>query len=467
MFKIFRIVIAVIIISAPLAANAENGEVVVGNVDLSGLGWGNQTANIELENKTDYLKFIVTNTDLSFKGMYTNPAFTVKTTYMLEPKQKITISPEVFIPGNYGTVTIKLDMYDVIDTLDELMPGQMFYEQPFVITFNPSDEIYPYLQEKITFPPRVDVHPFFNNEFVRLLFTLLAEGKTAEEIAALNKCDVEFVKSQIEFYLKKGYIKSDKGTYKLNFPYITRKEAEDGKKIADVASDKLAALFKKNISGYYNVIDSLIAAKAIPNDSNDFISGATLLYKPTPVISAFVLWFELGKEFITRSAPLLIYDGTDICNAGNFQYMYMVNGGKFLNGSQFFGLFYGDDALSVMFSEGPLQINCKENFQNTPPKKSGIWTYDRENLPEYYISDTADIRPLISLMTKGSKEILKEAYDGLKKNSFAHGHDKVYIGHRYWMWNLIATLTLDKLYKNGTLKKRENSFYRFDKLKGY
>ena len=36
----------------PLSAFAEQGDIYVGDVDLSGLGWGNQTADIELENKT-------------------------------------------------------------------------------------------------------------------------------------------------------------------------------------------------------------------------------------------------------------------------------------------------------------------------------------------------------------------------------------------------------------------------------
>lgn len=466
MNRFLSITLMVVIISIPLSAFAEKGDISVGDVGVSNLKWGEQNINVELENKTELLKFIVTNIDVSFEGVYENPEFRSKTVYILEPFQSITISPKIFIPGNYGTATLQLDLYDVIDTLDQLMPWHKFYEQPFIIKFRPSDEILPYLQEKMTFPPRVDVHPFFNNEFVRLLLTLLNEGKTVNEIADLNNCDTTFVMSQIKMLLAHKYLAVRNDSYKIQFPIITRKEAEDGKKIADVVSDKLAALLKQNISGYHAVLDSLVAAKAIPKDSNDFISGATLLYKPTPIISTFVLWFELGKDFITRSAPLLIYDGTDICNANIFQYMYMVDGGKFLNGSQFFGLFYSADAFSLMFSEKPLLINCKDNFQNMPPQRVGIWTYNRKNLPEYYIADTADIRPLISVMTKGSEGILKEAYDGLKKNSFAHGHNKVYIGHRYWMWNLIATLTLDKLFKNGTLSRHEKTFYQFDKLTG-
>ncbi len=467
MYKLLRIVIAVIIVSVPISVFADDGDLSVGDVDLSGLGWGDQTISIEVENKTDYLKYIISNTNLTFEGVYANPEFRVKTVYILEPYQKINISPEFFIPGNYGTVTINLTMYDVIDTLDELMPWSKFYEQPFIIKFHPSDEILPYLQEKTTFPPRVDVHPYFNNEFVRLLFTLLSEGKSVEEIASMNKCDVAFVQDRIDMYVKNGYLKADNKTYKTTFPFITRKEAEGGKKIADSISDKLAALINKNFDSYFTVIDELVTAKIIPRDSNDFISGASLLYKPTPVISTFVLWFELGKNFITRSAPLVIYDGTDICDARNLQYMYMVDGGPYFNGSHFFGLFYGTDNYSILFSADPLRVICKENFQSYAVKKTGVWNYDRKFLPEFFIVDSADVRPLITALTVGSKDILKEAYNELKKNSLENGHEKVAIGQRYWMWNLIATLTLDKLYANGTLQKRGDSYFRYDKVKEF
>ncbi len=468
MYKFVKVLLILTMITIPFTVSADDGDIHVGEVDLSGLGWGNQTVNIDIENKTQNVKFIVARTHLLFEGLYANPEFTTKKVYILEPEQKLMIAPEIFIPGNYGTANIEFKLYDVVDTLDELMPWTKFFEQPFIVKFHPTDEILPYLQEKVTFPPRVDVHPLFNNEFIRILITLLAEGKNLEEIAKMNKCKVSFVEEQVHLLIKKKYVEVDGDSYKTTFPYITRKEAEDGKRIADIASDKLADLIAKNIKSYPSVLESMIQAKMIPNDKHDFLSGATLLFNPTPVVSVLALWFEMGKNFISRSAPLLIYNGTDVCNAEILQYMYMVDGGPFVNGSQFFGLFYGEDSYSLMFSEGPLQINCKEDFNLYKVKRTGVWNYDVKNLPEFFIIDTADARPLINMLTIGSKVILEDAYNALKKNSYKHGQDNVYIGHRYWMWNLIATLTLEKLYANGTLEKsdKEEVFYRFDKVKG-
>lgn len=463
MFKIFKILCVVLMI--PILSSAEEGDVAVGDVDISNLTWGDQTLKIELENKTDIRKYIITHTDLSFEGTYVNPSFRVKTVYVLEPMQKLEVAPTFTIPGNYGTVTIDLALYDVVDTLDEIMPWTKFYEQPFIIKFTPSDEALSYLQEKITFPPRVNVHPYFNNEFVRILFKMLNEGKSVAEIATINKCSEKFVQSQIDFYMQsKKLTKTDNG-YTTTFPFISKSEAEAGRKIADQVSDKLSAIIAENLKSYQSTVDSLADAKLFPKDKYDFLTGATLMYSPTPFVSTLSLWFELGRKFITRSAPLLIYDNTDICNANIPQYMYMVDGGDYVNGTQFFGLFYGDNQYSILFSEDALQVKCQENFESTQPKKSGIWEYDYDRLPEFYIIDSSDTRPLIDMTVKGCDEVLNQAYEELKNNAIAHGHPKAYIGHRYWFWNLTATLTLNKLYKNGALTKQGSGYYRLDKVK--
>ncbi len=465
MYKLLKTSLVVLMLLSVSSVNADDGDILVGDVDLSGLGWGVQTCNIELENTTDYLKFIVSNTDLLFEGVYTNPEYKMKKVYIIEPHQKIQIAPEVKIPGNYGTATIKISLYDVIDTLDALMPWSKFYEQPFIIKFTPSDAVLPYLQERVTFPPRVDVNPFFNNEFTRILLTLLGEGKSAEEIAEMNECDPKYVQLRITELMDKGYLTRNGDVYQTRFPFISKEEAEDGKKIADALSDTLSALIGENLKSYFTVIDSLTALKVFPNDSNDFISGASLLFKPAPVVSTLVLWYELGRKFITRTAPLLIYNGTDICNAEVYQYMYMVDGGAFLNGSHFYSFFGGKDSYSMMFSDNHLLIECNDKFNTKAVKRRGVWKYEIENLPEFFIVDTAFARPLINLLTQDTDELLATSYKQMMKNSTDHGHHKMYIGHRYWFWNLTATLTLEKLFKSGALSKRQKEFYRFDKVK--
>ena len=143
----------------------------------------------------------------------------------------------------------------------------------------------------------------------------------------------------------------------------------------------------------------------------------------------------------------------------------MVDGGAFLYGSHFFGLFNGKDSYSMLFSDNHLNIVCNDKFNTGAVKKRGVWKYDMNDLPEFFIVDTTKARPLINILTQGTDELLKDSYKQMMKNSTDHGHPKMFIGHRYWFWNLTATLTLEKLFKSGALIKRQKEFYRFDKVK--
>ena len=67
MYKFLTVVVTIIILAVPFSVHAEQGDVLVGDVNLSGLNWGNHVAKIELENKTDYLKYIITTSRLTFE----------------------------------------------------------------------------------------------------------------------------------------------------------------------------------------------------------------------------------------------------------------------------------------------------------------------------------------------------------------------------------------------------------------
>ncbi|MFQ5454322.1 MAG: hypothetical protein ACE5D6_09075, partial [Candidatus Zixiibacteriota bacterium] len=130
-------------------------ELVVGDVDLPTLKWGEETANIELTNNSEYIKFIVVMAELNFSGSYLTPSRATRSHYFIEPYGKKEIHPKFNIPGNYGEAELKIVMYDIADTLDAIFPEQIFFEQKFNIRFNMTDDIIGYLQEKISLPPRV------------------------------------------------------------------------------------------------------------------------------------------------------------------------------------------------------------------------------------------------------------------------------------------------------------------------
>ena len=66
---------------------------------------------------------------MTFEGSYINPRRVVHQYYPLEPDETKVVKSVVEVPGNYGRARLFVRLYDVIDTLDALLPGQEVFEQ--------------------------------------------------------------------------------------------------------------------------------------------------------------------------------------------------------------------------------------------------------------------------------------------------------------------------------------------------
>lgn len=464
----FRLLLSLVLTLMLFSAiQAQESEVAVGEIKIPALHWGSQTADVILTNSSEYMKVIVVAIDITFKGGELLPNRFVRTNFIIEPNWTGTIKPEIYIPGSYGKADLDIRVYDVIDTLDELLDHQLFYENKSEIEYHYPDELSDYFKTKIHLPPRVEVHPNFNNEFVRLFFILLKEGKSLKEIAEMTHAELSFIEEQALKLTEIRFLKFNSVSYELNFAVILADEAEATKALIESTSDKLASLIVKNYQdGFWGVIDSLVETKTIPRDSNDFVSGATLLYRPYPIISGLLLWFDLGQKFITRMAPLLIYDGTDICRASNFQYMYAVKGDEYFHGKQFFFLNYKNDhKYYLLFSETAPQLSCEKDFltKNLKVRKAN-WGFTNRIYPEFFIVDTAVTRPILNQLGEGAGAILEDSYNQLRTIALKHGHKTVQYGHRYWFWNIVSERTLAKINDTGVINKKGNGYYKYESL---
>ncbi len=453
-------------LSAQTPEELSQPALTVGEVELRSHRWGKQTVTFELTNNTPELKFITVVTDVQFKGLYLNPNRRTESHYVLPPMESKILNPPVYIPGNFGRATITVSLYDVVDTLDALLPGQKFFEQPFILTFHVPEALYPYTEDKVHLPPMVERHPDFDNEFARLLPILLNEKKSVAEIAAMAKTDTLFVLDAIKPYKSNAYVQEKDGSYRLMFPFITTEEAEESKKLAQALSDTLAALIAHNFTvSYRPTLDSLISVGAVNRDSNVFYDGGGVAYRPYPLISALVMWFDLGRKFITRTAPLLIYTGSDPCNARIPQFMYAVHGGDAFVGTQFFAYTQKSNSFRIVFGDSIPELECGENFilkarLNLPVS----WRVARKFRQETFLLDTLAVQPMIAALGKGADTLLTETYYQLFDLASKYGHRKLLYGHRYWFWNLTATLTIKKLLATGVITRRGSGQYRFDSL---
>ncbi len=442
-------------------------DLTVGEVDLTGVHWGLQTFDLNVTNTGDYLRFLVVQTDVVVDGPYLTPHRTTRSNYYVPPGESKQVHPTILIPPTYGEAQIYVRIHDVVDTLDKILPSQTILEQPFKIVFQMPEGMAPYLQERYDLPPRVEEHPDFDNEFSRLLFVFLDKGMSAGEIGQLANCDSMFVVKEAEKMIAEGYLSrvNNGYRYQLAFPIIKLDEAQATKPLGDAIADSLVELYQRNLPKLNNTIDSLVTAGAMSKDSSDFLNPGGILLHLYPTISGLSLWYDLGRRFITREAPLTIYDGTDPCNAHIPFYMYMVQGGANFNGTNFYDFQPSRRSVTIYYGDTLPQIACDPDFQwKQTHHLNVIWSHAQSDFPEVFSIDTGVVRYGLHSLADGADSLLSYAYYALKDIAWAHGHAKVSFGHRYWFWNYVASRAIDKMREKGMITRRGNGQYRFESV---
>ncbi|MCK4302561.1 MAG: hypothetical protein KAW91_07290 [candidate division Zixibacteria bacterium] len=465
MGKVIRVLLLGGMTALAACATPQEREVSVGDIDLP-LRWGEQKAVFEITNETEEAKFLTVETEVQFTGSYLSPNRRARSHFILLPSATQTVSPVINIPGNYGQAEINLSVYDVVDTLDVVLPDQKRFEQHFSVVFHAPEAVLGYVQEKINLPPRVAEHPYFDNEFSRAFLLMLSEGKSLEDIAALVKTDVPFVRTIFDRLVDYGYATESKGFPELLFPVIEVPEAEEAKQLAERTADSLVRIISNNLPAYWNVVDSLVAAGKMSGDKNKFLDGGAVLYRTFPTIAALSLWFDMGQRFITRSAPLLIYNGTDPCNARIPDYMYAVRGGDYFNGTNFYALFYTGSQYKILYGDSLPEIECEEDFILKRRRgRRPIWNMAKSVGQESFMIDTSVVRPALTALSNGADSLLSRTYFDLKDIAIRHGHLKVTFGARYWFWNVVASRTVVKLTAAGLIERRGSGQFQIQGLR--
>lgn len=443
---------------------SKGNDLAVEKVTLPEITWGEKYANLVVDNTTGNPKYLVVMTEVKINN---NDAFSrsTRSNYFILPDQTANLSQKLLVPGSFGSGVIEFKFYDVIDTLDEILDYQLFDTKKLDFTFTLPEKLKKYTEFPVLFPPRVDEHPYFNDDFTKIFLAMCAEGQSITDINLATDTDVDFIINIANRLVERRLIKKGDNSYQLRFPFIKSAEAKDVYAIAEATSEKLAAAIEANMTGYWPKVDSLIEAKIIPRDSNDFLSGATLLYKPHPMVSVMLLWYSLGRKFITRSAPLLIYDGTDICNADIYQYMYAINADSQYYNDQFYYQFQSPSEYAMTYSRTKPDITCSGDFlMEKAHGKKPQWRYTHPVYPEFFIVDTVTANPFIDMLSQNTDQIITDAYNQLDKINLKYGRGRVDFGYRYWFWSLASNLTLEKLEAKGVIDKPENPYYRMDAI---
>lgn len=463
-FMVKTILFVILILSAATAM-AQPPEVMVGEIDISSLKWGPQTAKIDLTNNSEYLKTLAVLSSIQFDGQYMNPHRSNRVNYSVNPGETKSISQQIIIPGNYGTAKLTIGVYDVIDTLDPLLDYQLVMEQPFTLNYRIPEGMLPYLQEEITLPPMVSNSLDFDAEFIRLFIFLLAEGKTYEQIAEMAGCDLSFVTYTAGMMSGKQYLRTVDGQPKLNLSVITLAEAEEARALAEKVADELTALVEKNIPTHRQNLVTLAKQGIIPPNEDDFMHGGSALYYTYPTVTTLLFWYHLGQMFIDQSKPLTIYEKTDLCRAHIPEHMYAVQGGAYYNGTVFYSAELSGNHQQLTFLDSIPAVWCIENFDDHKVLFPSIhWNWVDSIAPEPFVLDTFIVRVGLKGIGAGGDALVEKARSDFKSIHDKFGHAEFLPGARYWFWNIVASRATLKLIDKGVIVRRSDGFFTYEKL---
>jgi hypothetical protein len=443
-------------------ADAQDREVVVGDIDFPQRVWGSQNIPFEVTNHTDWLKFLVVETDVSFEGSYVNPHRVTRSNFYLEPGAR-TIDPVIEIPPNYGKLTFWLRIYDVVDTLDDLSLGTKVFEQPFNLRFHTPEAVIPYFQERLSLPPLVGHAGSLDNEFSRLLLVLIEEGRSIEAIAEMCATDTLYVWETAVGLARLGYFNEDRaaGTIGPRVPVIDQSFASEARAMAELAADRLSEKIAANLAGRRPLMDSLIQAGVYSGDSTNFFEGGTLLYHTYPLVGGMYLWQVLGTKFVAGKHKLYVFENTNPCQPRIGGHMYVVQGGDHFNGHHYFDASSNQGALNATWGDRIPEVICKPGFEKRFVLRENVdWNYAPEYAAESFLYDTTLLNPMMRTLDEGVDDILREIAWELRDLSNKHEMGEPLRGTLYWYWNLTATLTLDRLVESGALTRSGNGQFR-------
>jgi hypothetical protein len=465
MRKIVGAVVALYILAGAAPALGQPQGVTITDLVMPDWRWGNQPIKVEITNNDSELKFVVIWVELRFMHKGREMYRTSRYSFHMEPEVHLEVEPVVSIPGNYGKGSMRFQFFDVVDTVDAVLPDQQFFDTSFTVEIKAPDAIIPWLERPIVLPPRVDEHPYYADQFSRILFSLIADGKSEQEIAEIAGTGLGYVRSRIQEVMGLRYIRSVDNAYELAFPLISLGEAGRAKVLALRTAETMASAISVNMGRYVAVRDSLIQVGFIGADSGNVLSPAEVFFRPYPVVAALLLWYDLGSRFIVGEAPFLIYEGTDVCNAYIRSYMYAAPEQDQFNGHHFYALLRGSKISRLIFADHYPLLHCSGNFpaQRGNPAKAN-WANDQNDWPDYGLLDTLLARPLLDALGTGIDDVLRQTSADLETVAAEFGRKEVTRGYRYWFWNLTATLTLDMLTEREVIKSDGKTHFLFSTL---
>jgi hypothetical protein len=190
-----------------LGGTAAAQDVTVGEMSIDHLQWGERFLKVPIENHRNDSARISIYIQTVYPQHYLSglDRLDVDTLLVIPPKTALELFPSFEIPGSFGRVGVRAQIYWRFDSGPTVGPDSTF--QVFTNVFQPTGQAGEYAGKRHSAGPAYSIMEHFqlNFEYPTLMLYLLARGQTLKEISTLFKAEMEYTQLTVNRFRKEGF----------------------------------------------------------------------------------------------------------------------------------------------------------------------------------------------------------------------------------------------------------------------
>jgi hypothetical protein len=453
-------IIAIILFAHTVAA----ADFTVGKAVLSSTAWGAQKAQISLVNQSDDYKIVKFKAEIKYSGSAIETFRGVIKSFIVEPIITSNLELPFEIPGNFGTVNIRISLYDVVDTLDPLLDSQRFFTRDFTHTYPVPEVLKSLVSSTMPMAVFMGQTELFDNFLTRIIIALLYEGRNPDEIARAAGADPGYVSTLVNRLAAAKYLKKNGSSF---IPTLAVIDSAAMLKIVPIIDRTVENMYKTivaNIPRYDSTVAAMAASGRLTRDRNDAFDGGSVLYHKHPAVLGLLLWDELGVDFINDGIPFNILERSDPCDAHLGNYAYMVTGTSDRTGHSFY--YNSNDAEIGRFQCAltDIPVACQLRYKGKGDMRDIYdWSFSDMFPPILYSYNPGITTGVLSLLIEEKDRSIAELKTELTRQFALSPNGANMKAIRLWCWNVVVTDLMKKLELNKIITKEGNGFYIYQR----
>lgn len=299
-----------------LGGTAAALDVTVGDMSIDQLQWGERLLKVPIENHRNDSARISIYIQTVYPQHYLSglDRLDVDTFLVVPPNTALELFPSFEIPGSFGRVGIRAQIYWRYDSGPTVGPDSTF--QVFTNVFEPKGEAGEYAGKRHSVGAAYSIMEHFqlNFEYPTLILYLLARGQTLREISTLFRAEMEYTELTVNRFRKEGFFPRSDDSLSPGLLAVSEKEGYPLREKAKAAITAFTKWYEdgggKKLDDILNYIDLDSRTRKLPSVQIPIL--LTLLEQPwdNPKIGFEPLNFEnRDHDVATQNQPHWIMEG--------------------------------------------------------------------------------------------------------------------------------------------------------------